>query len=199
MRVLMIDNLDSFTFNLVDALSRQGCDVRVLRNTVAASDAMAVAGQGEPALIVVSPGPGDPASAGCCLELVRLARDRVPLFGVCLGHQALIEASGGKVCRAPVPVHGKASLLRHDGTGMFAGLPDPLPVGRYHSLCTPEPPPRFHVHARIEGMAMAVSDRAAGQWGVQFHPESILTPEGEALLANLLGAARAFLDARPDR
>lgn len=183
--VLLIDNFDSFTFNLVDCFRRQGSDVRVVRNTIATMDAMAMAEQAR-ALIVLSPGPGAPANAGCCLDLIGLAKGRLPLLGVCLGHQAIVQQAGGFVRRAPKPVHGKASLVEHDGAGPFAGLPNPLRVGRYHSLGTYEMPSRITVHATIDGLAMAVSDEEAMQVGLQFHPESILTTHGERLLANII-------------
>lgn len=190
MNILLIDNFDSFTFNLVDSFARLGADVTVLRNTVPAAEAMAQAGRAH-ALIVLSPGPGGPAEAGCCLDLIGLARGRVPLFGVCLGHQAIVLQAGGAVARAPAPMHGKPSTLAHDGMGMFAALPPEIEIGRYHSLGTPVPlPPRFHVHATLDGMAMAIADVRARQWSVQFHPESILTPTGDALLGNVLREAR---------
>jgi anthranilate synthase/aminodeoxychorismate synthase-like glutamine amidotransferase len=181
--VLMIDNFDSFTFNLVEAVQRLGRKVRVLRNSVSARAALAEA---EGASILISPGPGTPEEAGCCLELIGLAKGKVPLAGICLGHQAIVLEAGGTVERAPEPVHGKASLLAHDGEGPFAGIDGPVAVGRYHSLCTRNVPGRFQVHAEIDGMAMAISDRRALQSGLQFHPESILTPAGDRILANLL-------------
>jgi anthranilate synthase/aminodeoxychorismate synthase-like glutamine amidotransferase len=186
--VLLIDNLDSFTFNLVEAFQRLGCTVRTVRNGVPAAQALAMAGAAG-ALIVLSPGPGGPRMAGCCLELVALAAGRVPLLGVCLGHQAIVEQAGGRVCRADEPVHGKASLLEHDGRGPFGGLTGPLRIGRYHSLCTRDLPERFAIHGAIRGMAMAISDPAARQTGLQFHPESILTTHGDRMLANILEGA----------
>ena len=183
--VLMIDNHDSFTFNIVEALERLGANVRTVRNEIAAEDALQQA-QDADAIILISPGPGRPEEAGCSMDLVRLVKGKVPLFGVCLGHQAMVLEAGGGVVRAPEPVHGKASLLNHDATGPFAGVPNPIKIGRYHSLCTPNPPARFHVHAAIDGMAMAISDAAAKQVGVQFHPESVLTPGGQQILANVL-------------
>ena len=183
--VLLIDNLDSFTFNLVESLKRLGHPVRVLRNSVAAAEALAEA-EASGAVIMLSPGPGAPQDAGCCLQLISLAKHRVPVIGICLGHQAICEEAGATVTRAPAPVHGKASLLEHDGSGPFAGLPSALRIGRYHSLCTRDLPPRFIVHAAIDGMAMAFSDPDARQAGVQFHPESILTTHGDAMLANLM-------------
>ena len=185
--VLLIDNLDSFTFNLVEAIERLGAKVRVLRNSVAAEAALATAEESG-ATILISPGPGRPQEAGCCLELIRLAKGRVPLAGVCLGHQAIVLEACGEVVRAPAPVHGKTSLVSHDGEGPFRGIEGPVQIGRYHSLCTRNLPARFRVHAEIEGMAMAISDPEAMQVGLQFHPESILTPAGGRMLANLIAA-----------
>jgi anthranilate synthase component 2 len=186
--VLFIDNFDSFTFNLVEAFERLGCEVAVLRNTIDAAEALERARRTE-ALIVLSPGPGKPRDAGCCLELIALAKGEAPLLGICLGHQAIVEEAGGRVERAPEPVHGKSSLLDHDCEGPMRGLDTPLTIGRYHSLCTRDLPPRFRIHAQIDGMAMAISDPAAKQTGLQFHPESILTLRGDAILRNVLGAA----------
>ncbi len=183
--VLMIDNLDSFTFNLVEAIERLGAKVRVLRNSVSAETALDAAREAN-ALILMSPGPGRPEDAGCCMELVTLAKNKMPVLGVCLGHQAIVLEAGGTVCGSPEPVHGKASLLEHDGQGPFAGMEGPLRVGRYHSLCTRDIPSRFTVHAHVEGMAMAISDPDALQTGLQFHPESILTPAGHLILKNVL-------------
>ena len=192
-QVLLIDNLDSFTFNLVESFERLGAEVQVLRNSVPAADAVAAAAARD-ALIVLSPGPGHPKEAGSIMEIVRLAKSRVPLLGVCLGHQALVLEAGGEVERAPRPVHGKASLLDHDGAGPFAGIDGPIHVGRYHSLCTRRVPARFRVHAEVEGMAMAISDPRALQTGLQFHPESILTRAGDTILANILAES----DRAPD-
>ena len=183
--VLIVDNHDSFTFNIVEALERLGANVRTVRNEIAAQDALDMAKR-ESAIILLSPGPGRPEEAGCCLDLITLAKGKMPLFGVCLGHQALVLEAGGEVVRAPEAVHGMASLLDHDGEGPFAGVPSPIKIGRYHSLCTPAPPERFQVHATIDGMTMAISDREAKQVGLQFHPESILTPVGQRILANVL-------------
>ena len=185
LNVLMVDNHDSFTFNIVEAVERLGATVRTVRNEIPAADAFQQAQQSN-AIILISPGPGRPEDAGCSMELIALAKGKVPLFGVCLGHQAMVLEAGGEVIRAPHVVHGKSSVLDHDGTGPFAGLPNPIKIGRYHSLCTPNPPSRFRVHAAIDGMAMAISDEAAKQVGVQFHPESVLTPIGQRILANVL-------------
>ena len=186
--VLFIDNFDSFTFNLVESFERLGCDIAVLRNSIDAQEAFERA-QRSAALIVLSPGPGKPRDAGCCLELITRSKGKVPLLGICLGHQAIVEESGGTVTRAPEPVHGKSSLLDHDAQGPLRGLDAPLTIGRYHSLCTRDLPARFRIHAEIDGMAMAISDPEAKQTGLQFHPESILTLRGDAILRNVLEAA----------
>ncbi|MDT9597352.1 anthranilate synthase component II [Sphingosinicella rhizophila] len=186
--ILLIDNRDSFTFNLVETFERLGCKVRVMRNGISAQAAYDMA-EAEGALILLSPGPGRPEDAGCSVELIGLAKGRLPLLGVCLGHQAIVHQAGGTVASAPDIVHGKSSVLEHDGEGMFAGIENPVRVGRYHSLCTPAPPARFRVHTELDGMAMAISDVEARQWGLQFHPESVLTPGGDKMLANILEAA----------
>lgn len=183
--VLLIDNFDSFSFNLVEAFERQGATVRVLRNTVDAAQAIAFA-RDKDALIVLSPGPGRPEDAGCTLDLIGRAIGHVQVLGICLGHQAIVHQAGGVVERATEPVHGRSSAINHDGAGPFAGLNGAAPVGRYHSLCTRNVPARFQVHAAFDGMAMAISDAAAMQTGLQFHPESILTPNGDCILANIL-------------
>ena len=185
--VLLIDNLDSFSFNLVEAVERLGSDVRVLRNSVAAETALREAEESG-ALLLISPGPGRPEDAGCSMELIARAKGQVPVLGVCLGHQAMVLEAGGEVAHAPEPVHGKAWELEHDGAGPFAGIDGPIRIGRYHSLCTRRIPNRFRVHAEIEGMAMAISDADAKQTGLQFHPESILTPAGQTILRNILEA-----------
>jgi anthranilate synthase component 2 len=186
--ILMIDNLDSFTFNLVESFERLGCEVQVLRHTVPAQDALDRALEKE-SLIVLSPGPGTPDDAGCCLELLGLAKGKAPVLGVCLGHQAMVQQAGGKVTRAKEAVHGKSVVVEHDGQGPFRGIEGPVHIGRYHSLCTIDPPKNFTVHAAYDGMAMAISDEAALQTGLQFHPESILTPHGDRMLRNIIEGA----------
>ncbi len=184
----VVDNYDSFTFNLVGALRLLGAQVSVARN-----DAVSVAAvlATPPDLVVISPGPGRPEHAGITLALVRecLAR-RTPLLGVCLGHQALGMALGGTVARGSGPMHGFSTPIRHDGIGLFAGLPDPMEVARYHSLVLTEVPQALRVTARAEdGAVMAVHHRELPAAGVQFHPESFLTPSGPDLLANALRLA----------
>jgi anthranilate synthase/aminodeoxychorismate synthase-like glutamine amidotransferase len=185
--IVLIDNYDSFTFNLVQALQTLGAEVEVFRN-----DAIDVEGVRalEPEGVVLSPGPCTPTEAGVCVPLVRALSGKVPILGVCLGHQSIGQAFGGVVRRAIRVVHGKASVVRHDGTGLFAGLPRPLEVGRYHSLVVePSTLPaclQTTATAADDGELMALRHRTHPTVGVQFHPESILTPHGPALLANFL-------------
>jgi anthranilate synthase component 2 len=187
---LLIDNYDSFTYNLWHYLGELGAEVVVRRNdALTAADALAMRPQG----IVISPGPSDPDHAGICLELVRRAGN-VPLLGVCLGHQAIGQACGGRVVRAPVPMHGKLSAVRHDGSGVFQSLPDPFQATRYHSLIVDRAtlPPSLRVTAETEdGLIMGVAHRERPLHGVQFHPESIASEGGHALLRNFLEVARA--------
>ena len=185
MRVTMIDNFDSFTFNLVDYFRRLECEVRVYRNDVPVE----VVAASEPELFVMSPGPSIPANAGNLLAYIDHFHRQVPLFGVCLGHQALIEYFGGTLRVLPRPYHGKQSLIEHCGEGIYRGLPSPLPVGRYHSLVGESMPDVFEITATWEGIAMGIRHRELPIEGVQFHPESILTMEdnhGLRLLANVL-------------
>jgi anthranilate synthase/aminodeoxychorismate synthase-like glutamine amidotransferase len=184
--VLLIDNYDSFTYNLYQYLSELGASVKVVRNDViTVGEVRELA----PDFIVISPGPGVPRDAGISVELVRALGETTPILGVCLGHQAIAEAYGGVVTRAPELMHGKASLVSHDGRGVFAGLPSPFSAIRYHSLCAaPEAVPEvLSVTARSDsGVIMALQHRAYPVYGVQFHPESILTEYGKALLRNFL-------------
>lgn len=190
MNVLFIDNFDSFTFNLVDEFLRRGCTVEVWRNDIPAARALALAeAMPSPRMIVLSPGPSAPEQAGCCIDLIRLAAGRVPLVGVCLGHQALVVAMGGVVGGAGEIVHGKSSPMDHDGVTAFAGLPSPMPVGRYHSLAALRVPDCLRVSATCGDVVMAVEHREHRLLGLQFHPESILTPQGGRLLENVLAWA----------
>ena len=189
--VLFIDNQDSFTFNLVEAIAVTGAECDVLRNDHGTDEVIARAGERGCRLIVLSPGPGNPGEAGCCLDLVRGAAGHIPLFGVCLGHQAIVQAFGGEVGPAPSIVHGKASPIHHDGHPLFAGLPDTLQVGRYHSLVARRVK-QLDVIARDGDLVMAVAHASMPVYGVQFHPESILTASGPRILANLLDLALRF-------
>lgn len=186
-RILLIDNRDTFTASLTVACRALGCEVEVLDNSVTATTALNRALQFG-AFLMLSPGQGGPRQAGCCLDLIALAAGRVPLIGICLGHQAIVDHAGGMVVAAHEPSHGKCSTVDHDGAGPFAGLASPMQVGRYHSLCTPlnDVPEGLRVHAVLDGMAMAVCDDDSAQFGLQFHPESILTPLGGRLLRAML-------------
>ena len=190
--ILVVDNYDSFTFNLVQAIAVIDPDVRVVRN-----DAFEVAPElsRRPDRIVISPGPGRPEDAGRTIETIRAAeREGIPLLGVCLGHQAIAVAHGAVVSRAPAPVHGKTSRISHSGRGIFAGLSDPFEATRYHSLAVEEAtlPAELSVTARSEdGLVMGIRHSALPLFGVQFHPESILSIEGPRLIANFLGGSFA--------
>jgi anthranilate synthase component 2 len=182
----MVDNYDSFTYNLVHLLETLGAEVVVRQSdSISVDEAHAL----EPARLVVSPGPGRPAGAGRSMELIRELGPTMPTLGVCLGHQAIVEAFGGEIARARALLHGKASTLRHDGRGVFAGLPANIEAGRYHSLAAMLVPAELEVTATTEdGEVMGVRHRAHPIEGVQFHPESVLTPHGPAMLANFLKA-----------
>jgi anthranilate synthase component 2 len=183
--ILVVDNYDSFTYNLVQILSTLDEDVRVVRNDALTVDAVFAA---KPDRLVVSPGPGRPEDAGISCELIR-RNETIPLLGVCLGHQALGAVFGGTVSRAPVLMHGKTSEIAHDGTGLFAGLPSPFTATRYHSLVVERGsvPAALRITATTEdGLVMGLAHRTRPLQGVQFHPESILTPEGERLLKNFV-------------
>src|SRR5688572_18054172 len=183
--LLMIDNYDSFTYNLVHLFEELGAEVRVFRNDeLGVEEAEALA----PDRLVISPGPGRPADAGVSVELIRKLGPRVPTLGVCLGHQAIVEAFGGEVGRAKALLHGKASPVVHDGRGVFAGLPERFEAGRYHSLAASRIPDELEVSARTEdGEVMGVRHRGLPIEGVQFHPESVLTlPLGRDIARNFL-------------
>jgi anthranilate synthase/aminodeoxychorismate synthase-like glutamine amidotransferase len=184
--LLLIDNYDSFTYNLVQAFLVLGAEVDVRRNDeITVDEALKLA----PTHLCISPGPGTPHDAGVSMDMIKAFAGKVPVFGVCLGHQAIVEAFGGDVVRAPRLMHGKTSLVEHDGQGLFAGLPDPCEVGRYHSLIAkPETMPAdLEVNARTaEGEIMGVRHRRFVVEGVQFHPESVLTPQGPQLMGNFL-------------
>ena len=183
---LLIDNYDSFTYNLFHFLGELGAEVEVRRNDqITADEALDMHPQG----IVLSPGPCYPDRAGICLELVEKAAGKVPLLGVCLGHQSVGQAFGGKVVRGPVPMHGKLSEVRHEGEGVFADLPSPLTATRYHSLVVEREslPDCLELTAETEdGVVMGLQHRELPVYGVQFHPESIASEHGHALLGNFL-------------
>ena len=185
-KILLIDNYDSFTYNLVQAFLVQGAEVDVYRNdAISVETALAM----DHTHLVISPGPGTPRDAGVSMDMIRAFAGRIPVFGVCLGHQSVVEVFGGKVVRAGRLMHGKVSPVRHDGRGLFAGMPQDFQAGRYHSLIA-EPlsmPEVLEVSARTpEGEIMGVRHKQLPIEGVQFHPESVLTPEGPVLIGNFL-------------
>jgi anthranilate synthase component 2 len=188
LRVLLIDNFDSFVFNLAQYLGALGAEPVVLRNDASLQDLADV----EPDAVVISPGPGRPEDAGCCVEAIRTLAGRVPLLGVCLGHQAIGVAYGGRVVRAEGVMHGKTSLVNHNSAGVFEGLPNPFLATRYHSLVI-EPgsvPKTLEVTASTdEGVIMGIRHRDLAVEGVQFHPESVMTAEGLTLMKNFLREA----------
>jgi anthranilate synthase/aminodeoxychorismate synthase-like glutamine amidotransferase len=182
--ILLVDNYDSFTYNLAHLFGELGAEVDVRRNDVIDADE---AEKLEPSHLVVSPGPGRPGDAGATLEVIRQLAPKVPTLGVCLGHQAIVEVFGGEVGRAKSIVHGKASVISHDGLGLFRGLPDDFIAGRYHSLAATSIPEELDVSATCaDGEVMAVRHRELRVDGVQFHPESVLTPIGPDLARNFL-------------
>jgi len=190
-RMLLIDNYDSFTYNLVQAFAAQGADVHVYRNDAITIEA---ALDLEPTHLVISPGPGRPEDAGVSLAMIAAFAERVPVLGVCLGHQCLVSHFGGNIVRAERLMHGKTSMAKHDGRTIFDGLPQPVEVGRYHSLCAQQDslPDVLELTAETDrGEIMAVRHRQLPLEGVQFHPESVLTPEGDHLMANFLRMSKS--------
>jgi len=185
--ILLIDNYDSFTYNLYQYLGEMGADLKVIRNDEMTADAALALG---PERIVISPGPGNPDQAGISLEIIKKAAGRVPLLGVCLGHQSLGQAFGGSVVRAPKLMHGKTSQIHHDGRSIFAGIPVPFTATRYHSLVVQRDtvPDCLEISAWTDdGLVMGLRHKEHALEGVQFHPESILTNAGKDLLKNFLG------------
>ncbi len=185
-RMLLIDNYDSFTYNLVQAFRAQGANVDVHRNDkIDVADALA----SRPTHLVISPGPGRPEDAGRSLQMIAAFAESIPVLGVCLGHQCIVQHFGGEIVRAERLMHGKTSMAEHDDKGVFAGLPQPMLVGRYHSLCAESSslPDELEVTAKTErGEIMGVRHTERPIEGVQFHPESVLTPDGDALMQNFL-------------
>jgi len=185
-RMLLIDNYDSFTYNLVQAFAALGAEISVHRNDkITVDEARAM----QPTHLVISPGPGRPEDAGVSIAMIAAFADSIPILGVCLGHQCLVTHFGGKVVRAERLMHGKTSMATHDGKTIFAGLPQPFEVGRYHSLCAEHAsfPAALEISAQTErGEIMAARHRQLPVEGVQFHPESVLTPDGPRLMANFL-------------
>ncbi|NND59389.1 MAG: aminodeoxychorismate/anthranilate synthase component II [Gammaproteobacteria bacterium] len=183
-KLLLIDNYDSFTYNVVQALRVLGAEVDVHRNDCIGLDAISDGGYSH---LVISPGPGRPADAGISIAAIEACAGRIPILGICLGHQAIVEAFGGKVDSAATLMHGKASAVTHDGSELFSGLDNPFDAGRYHSLAAIDMPDVLEVTARTDdGEVMALRHRELPVVGVQFHPESVLTPQGDELMDNFL-------------
>ena len=185
-RMLLIDNYDSFTYNLVQAFAAHGADVMVYRNDrISVDEGIAL----QPTHLVISPGPGRPDAAGVSLDMIAAFAGKIPVLGVCLGHQSIVQQQGGEIIRAERLMHGKTSLIKHDGESVFEGISQPFEVGRYHSLCadTKTLPDTLQITAETDsGVIMGVRHRSLQIEGVQFHPESVLTPEGELLMTNFM-------------
>ncbi|OQA00801.1 MAG: Aminodeoxychorismate/anthranilate synthase component 2 [Planctomycetes bacterium ADurb.Bin401] len=185
-KVLFIDNFDSFTYNLVDDFCKRDCIAKVYRADTPLENLKEIEKQFEPDLLVISPGPGNPSSAGVTLEAIEYFQDRLPIFGVCLGHQAIVQYFGGTIGHAPKVMHGKSSKVSHCEKGIFQGVENPLQAGRYHSLCAVEMPDCLQVTAQYNNIVMGIEHKEKPIFGVQFHPESILTPSGGKIIQNLL-------------
>ena len=185
-RMLLIDNYDSFTYNLVQAFAAHGAEVMVYRNDmISVDEGLAL----DPTHLVISPGPGRPDEAGVSLQMIDAFAGKVPVLGVCLGHQSIVQQQGGKIVRAERLMHGKTSIIKHDGKGVFEGISELFEVGRYHSLCAENDslPETLEITAQADsGVIMGVRHRSLQIEGVQFHPESVLTPEGDTLMTNFM-------------
>ena len=188
-KVLFIDNFDSFTYNLVDEFGKRNCQTKVYRADTSLDVIKEVAETFDPQLVIISPGPGNPDSAGVSLAAIDYFKDKLPIFGVCLGHQTIVQYFGGQISHAPTVMHGKGSRITHNAKGVFAGLENPLQAGRYHSLCAATLPDCLDQTAQFEDVVMAVQHKTLPIYGVQFHPESILTPTGGKLIENMLKIA----------
>lgn len=188
-KVLFIDNFDSFTYNLVDEFAKRQCPTKVYRADTPLEDLAQAAEEFKPDLIVISPGPGNPDTAGVTLQAIDYFKDKLPIFGVCLGHQSLVQYFGGQVGHAPCVMHGKPSRITHDGKGVFEDLENPMHAGRYHSLCASSLPECLEQTAEFEGIVMGVRHKKLPIYGVQFHPESVLTPTGGKIIENMLKIA----------
>jgi anthranilate synthase component 2 len=189
-KVLFIDNFDSFTYNLVDDFCKRNCEAKVYRSDTDIELLKEISSRFAPDLIVISPGPGNPDSAGVSIAAVDYFKDKLPIFGVCLGHQVIVQYFGGTVGHAPKPVHGKPSRVTHNQKDIFEGIENPMQAGRYHSLCATKLPDCLEKVADFEGIVMAVRHRKLPIFGVQFHPESILTPAGGKIIENILNIAQ---------
>ena len=188
--VLFIDNFDSFTYNLVDEFAKRDCPTKVYRADTPLERLTQVFDEFAPDLLVLSPGPGNPDTAGVTLKAIDYFKDILPIFGVCLGHQSIVQYFGGKIEHAPSVMHGKPSRIMHKGVGVFEGLENPMHAGRYHSLCACQLPDCLEETAEFEGIVMGIQHNELPIYGVQFHPESILTPTGGKVIENILRIAK---------
>lgn len=188
-KVLFIDNFDSFTYNLVDDFCKRNCDAKVYRADTELEDLKKVAEEFQPDLLLISPGPGTPDTAGVSLAAIDYFKDKLPIFGVCLGHQTIAQYFGGVVGHAPKPMHGKPSRVTHNGKDVFEGIENPLQAGRYHSLVAIKMPECLETTAEFDGIVMGLRHKELPIFGVQFHPESILTPAGGKIIENILKIA----------
>ncbi|MBC8377729.1 MAG: aminodeoxychorismate/anthranilate synthase component II [Planctomycetes bacterium] len=188
-KILFIDNFDSFTYNLVDEFAKRDCPTKVYRSDTPLEVLIQAAADFSPDLLVLSPGPGNPDTAGVTLAAIDYFKDKSPILGVCLGHQAIVQYFGGTVGHSPEIMHGKPSRITHDGSGVFEGLENPLQAGRYHSLCAMTLPNCLEKVAEFEGIVMGIKHKELPVYGVQFHPESILTPTGGKVIENILKIA----------
>ncbi|QCI24124.1 anthranilate synthase component II (plasmid) [Buchnera aphidicola (Macrosiphoniella sanborni)] len=184
--ILLLDNVDSFTYNLVDQLRKENHHVLIYRNTANISIIIHALFELKNPILMLSPGPGVPQNAGCMLELINKVKRNVPIVGICLGHQAIVEAYGGTIGYADEVFHGQSSLISHDGLAMFQGMPQPLSVARYHSLICTSIPSCFVINSHFKKMVMSVRHDVDRVCGVQFHPESILTTRGDQMLAQII-------------
>lgn len=186
MKILFIDNFDSFTYNLVDEFKKLGNKVIIYRNDISLKQLDEILKRQKPKLIVISPGPSHPKDAGICKQLIKKYYKKYPMLGICLGHQCMIESLGGKVTKAPIPVHGKKSTIIHNNNKLFKNIPNPFHAGRYHSLYGSKVPEFFRVTAETENIPMAIENSKYNIYGLQFHPESILTAHGSIIIKNIL-------------
>lgn len=187
--LVFVDNFDSFTYNLVDQFRSLGHEVTIYRNNIAANSIAKTLDQLDNPVVILSPGPGCPAEAGCMPQLIQLIKGKVPIIGICLGHQAIVEAYGGKVAGAGEIIHGKVSQLYQQPHPIYQDLPNPLSIARYHSLVATEVPKELKVTAEADGLVMSVIHEDDKVCGFQFHPESIMTTYGATLLANTIAWA----------
>ncbi|MDC0609675.1 aminodeoxychorismate/anthranilate synthase component II [Vibrio sp.] len=188
--IIFIDNFDSFTYNLVDQFRSLGHNVTVYRNSISAATIASAAMETPNSIIVLSPGPGTPSNAGCMPELIQTLKGKVPMIGICLGHQAIVEAYGGTVSGAGQIIHGKVSMMEHNNHPTYESLPSPFAIARYHSLVASEVPQTLTVTAEVDGLVMSVVHEQDKVCGFQFHPESIMTTYGAKLLSNAISWAQ---------